>query len=352
MKHLSIHAAAMICALTTTLTGCHKSQNQFTLSGQLSNLEGKEVYLYGEYKPYDHFDTISVENGKFSYQAEVDTLTQLTLLFNRNQAIPVYVDKEWNVTLTGNAQLPDSIKVTGGAENEELQQFKGLLAHRADSVTEAAVADSFITHHPFSQVSVYLLNRYFIRQPEPNYKRIQQLIKGMSGVLHDHPLIAEADKQTERAFAADTGRYISNFRMNRPGKQDINSYDFREKVITVLFWATWDKQSVALRDSLNQMQKKFKKDDAILIAYSMDTDKNQWKASAEADTLYALQSFEGEGWNSMNAKTFNITDVPTIVVLSAQRRIALCTTDISAVRTKVKQLIQAEKDRKKKFKIK
>ncbi len=352
MKHLSIHAVAMVCALTATLTGCHKSQNLFTLSGQLSNLEGKEVYLYGEYDPYDRIDTIQVEDGKFSYQAEVDTLTQLTLLFNRDQTLPLYVDKQWQVTLTGDARVPDSIQVTGGTENEELHQFKQLLAHRADSVTEAAVADSFITHHPFSQVSIYLLNRYFIRQPEPNYKRIQQLIKGMSGVLHDHPLIAEADKQTERTFAADTGRYISNFRMDRPGKEGINSYNFREKVVTVLFWATWDKHSVALRDSLNEMQKKLKKDDAILIAYSMDTDKDKWKASAEADTLYAMQSFDGEGWSSMTVKTFDITDVPTIVVLSAQRRIALRTTDISAVRAKVKQLIQAEKDRKKKFKIK
>ena len=352
MKRLSIHALAMVCALSATLSGCHKSQNQFTLNGELSNLEGKEVYLFGEYTPYDHIDTILVENGKFSYRAEVDTLTQLTLLFNQNQMIPLYVDKQWDVKLTGDALHPDSIKVTGGAENEELQQFKRLLAQRNDSVSETAVADSFITHHPFSQVSIYLLNRYFIRQPQPDYKRIQQLIKGMSGVLHDHPLIDEAEKQTERAFTADTGRYISSYRMKRPGKEVINSYDFREKVVTILFWATWDKQSVALRDSLNEMQKKLKKDDAILIAYSLDTDKELWKESAEADTLYAKQSFEGEGWSGMNVKTFNVADVPTIIVLSAQRRIALRTTDMSAVRKTVKELIQAEKDRKKKYKTK
>lgn len=350
MKHLSIPAVAMVCALTTALSACHQSRNRFTLHGELSNLEGKEVYLFGKYAPNDRIDTIQVTDGRFSYQAEIDTLTQLTLLFDQDRTLPLFVEKQWEVSVKGDARQPDLIKVTGGEANEELNQFKHLLAQRNDTLSECTVADSFITHHPFSQVSVYLLDRYFISQPQPDHQRIRELTKGMGGILHDHPLVARMEKQMEKAFAADTGRYVSNFRMKRPGKEDINSYNYREKVMTILFWATWDKQSMALRDSLTAMQKKLKKEDAILIEYSLDTDKSAWKAAAESDTLYAMQVFDGNGWNGNSVKLFNIEDVPTIVVLSAQRRIALRTTDMEAVHQKVKELIQAEKNRKKKLK--
>ncbi len=350
MKHPSIPSAATLCTLIAILCACHQPKNRFTLNGELSNLEGEEVYLFGKYAPNDRVDTIRVTDGKFSYQAEIDTLTQLTLLFNQDRTIPLFVEKQWEVTLKGDALQPDSIKVTGGEANEELDQFRRLLAQRNDTLPECAVADTFITHHPFSQVSVYLLDRYFISQPQPNYRRIRELMKGMGGILHDHPLVSQMEKQVEKAFAADTGRYVSNFRMKRPGKEDINSYNFREQVMTILFWATWDKQSVALRDSLAAMQKKLKKEEAILIEYALDTDKSAWKEAAESDTLYAMQVFDGNGWNGNSVKLFNIENVPTIVVLSPQRRIALRTTDTEAVRQKVKALIQAEKERKKKLK--
>lgn len=333
-------------------SSCQRPTKVFTLEGNLKNVTGKELYLFGTQKPFDRIDTIRLEKGKFTYEAETDTLLPLTLLFNQGETLPFFVDKGLAVTIEGDALLPDSIRITGGEANEELSQFRTRIRNMKDSVQLLAEADSFIRKHPFSQVSVYLLNKYFIQTTKPDFKRINALIESMSGMLHDHPLILLLQKKLDDALKADTGRYVSSFRIKNRKGENLTSYYFRDKVLVLSFWTTWNAPSLKMQEELKALRKKLKKEDIEFVYFALDMDKKRWEDTVRNDTLSGEHACDGEGWESPVVRQFGIEKLPTVVVLTSQRKIVTKSADIRELTRRIEALLKQEKERKEALKKK
>jgi len=85
-------------------------------------------YILASYLSADTLtlDTISVDSkGRFNYRSNIDTLTTFTLYLNNYEsATVVFANKDEKITVEGDAQLPDLIKVNGNEINDELTSFK------------------------------------------------------------------------------------------------------------------------------------------------------------------------------------------------------------------------------------
>lgn len=340
----------LLCLFLFMAGSCQRSTKVFTLEGNLKNVTGKELYLLGTQKPFDRIDTIRLEKEKFTYEAETDTLLPLTLLFNQGETLPLFVDKGLKITIEGDALQPDSIRITGGEANEELNQFKMRIRNIRDSVSLLAEADSFIRSHPFSQVSVYLLDNYFVQTPQPDLKRMNGLIESMSGMLHDHPLILSLQKKLDDALKADTGRYVSSFRIKNLKGENLTSYHFRDKALVFSFWATWNEPSLKMQEGLKALRKKLKKEDIEFVYFALDMDKKRWQDTIRNDTLSGEHACDGEGWESPVVKQFGIEKLPTVVVLTPQRKIVTKSADIRELTHRIEALLKQEKERKSKLK--
>ncbi len=349
MKHPYKYALLGVCLLLT-LIGCKQPKNLFTLEGELKNTTSDTLYLFGTVKPFDRIDTIPLNKGTFHYETELDTLHHLTLVYNNGNTLPLFANKGLAVTLNGDANQPDSIQIKGGKENEELSQFMDSIRSLKDSLQLiTAAADSFITRHPSSQVSILLLDNYFLQTPEPNYMRIDQLIEGMSGILHDHPLIKEIQGTAENNMKVVEGRHLPSFRMQNLQGKNLTTYQYRDKIIVVTFWASWNQQSVEVKRELEALQKKLKKEkELVFIFVSLDMDYNKWKQTTEKDTIYGDQVCDGKGWESNLTKQFGIEQIPTITVLSAQRNIIERSHDTEGLEELLKEQLKKEKERKEK----
>lgn len=339
----------LLCLLAVAAGGCRRSDSAFTIEGNLKNVAKNELYLIGLQKPFDRIDTLRLEKGAFRYEAETDTLLPLMLLFNRDKTLFFFAEKGATVTVEGDALLPDSVRISGGEANEELNRFRERIRGR-DSLRIMAEADSFIRSHPFSQASVYLLDRCFVQSFRPDVRRIDTLTGTLSGMLHDHPFIRSLQKKIENAVKADTGRYVSNFRMKNRKGENLTSYRFRDKVLVVCFWATWDSLSVKRREELKALRKKLKKEEAEFVYFSLDMDRTRWEEAVKNDTLDGEHAFDGEGWESPVVKQFGVERLPLAVVLSPQRKVAAKSADTEAVDSCVRALLKQEKERKNKLK--
>lgn len=346
MMHFKKSHILALCLAVLIGSSCRRPDNRFKLEGNLKNVSGDELYLFGTQKPFDRIDTIRLEKGRFAYETEMDTLTRLSLLFNGGQTLPFFADKGIQVRIEGDAAQPDFIRISGGEANEELNLFKTQVGNMRDSVRLIAEADSFIRKHPFSQVSIYLLERYFVQTSQPDFKRINTLIESMSGMLHDHPLIQFLQKKLDYSIKADTGRYVSSFRIKNRKGDNLTSYNFRDKVLVLSFWTTWSKPSLEIQEKLKALQKKLKKEDIAFVYFSMDMDKKRWDDTVKNDTLSGEHAFDGEGWESAVVKQFGIERIPTVVVLTPQRRIVAKSSDIDELTTKIETLLKQEKERK------
>lgn len=346
-NHLLVLGLALLIG-----SSCQRSDKLFRLEGKLENITGNELYLFGTQKPFDRIDTIRLEKGRFIYETEMDTLIQLTLLFNEGKTLPLFADKGLKVSIEGDATLPDSLQIKGGEANEELNQFKIRIRNMKDSVQLLAEADSFIRKHPFSQVSVYLLNKYFVQTDKPDFKRINTLIESMSGMLHDQPLIQSVQKRLDYSIKSDTGRYVSSFRIKNLKGDHLTSYHFRDKVLVLLFWATWSKPSLELQKELKTLQKKLTKEDIAFVFISLDMDKKRWKDTVKNDTIVGEQVCDGDGWESSLVKQFGVEKLPTAVLMTPQRKIVTKSSNIKELTAKIETLLKQEKERKNKLKKK
>lgn len=348
MIRLSKSPLLLLCLFILMMAGsCQRTDKAFTLKGNLKNITGNEIYLYGIQTPFDRIDTIRVENGKFEYETELDTLVPLTLLFNRTERLPIFADKGVTVTVEGDALLPDSIRISGGETNEELNRFKEKLYALKDSALWLAEVDSFIRQHPFSQASIHLLNKYLVQVPQPDYAYINTLIENMGGILHDHPLIQLLSKKLENSIKSDTGRYISNFRIKNRKGENMTSHHFRDKVLVISFWATWNEKSLKLQEALKELNEKLKKkkEKIEFVYFSLDMDRKKWEDTILKDTLNGEQAFDGEGWESALVKQFNIENLPTVVVLNARRQIVTRSADIEELTESIEQQLKLEKEK-------
>lgn len=351
MRHVNRYILPALC-LFLFATGCHRQPDTlFTLRGEVQDAASREFYLFSTERPFRRIDTIRPDRqGKFVYQTELDTLVRLTLYLGPDVTLPVFADKGRTVFLKGSALSADSLHLRGGAENDTLEVFNREVRLLRDSLQRLASADSFIRRHPSSQVSVYLLDRYFVQTPRPNYPRIDTLIQSMSGMLHDHPLILSVRKNLDNTLKSDTGHYVPNFRLKNLKDDNLTSYHFRDKVLVISFWATWNQGSLAVQEELKALQKRFQKKEVAFVYYCMDLDRERWKEAVRKDTLSGEQVCDGEGWESLVVRQFGVERIPAVVVLSPQRKVALRASGTQGVEDAVNALLRQEKERKDKLK--
>jgi archaellum component FlaG (FlaF/FlaG flagellin family) len=96
------------------------------IKGKIANLE--YPYILASYLSADTLaiDTITVDNkGRFNYRNHLDTLTTLSLYLNNYEsAAVVFANEGDRITIEGDAQLPDLIKINGNEVNDDLTSFK------------------------------------------------------------------------------------------------------------------------------------------------------------------------------------------------------------------------------------
>ena len=138
-------------------------------------------------------DTLLVKDDKFSVTLSTDTLASAWLLFSDGTEYPLYLNKGNKIKIKGSASDITSLEITGNVFNEELTAFqkelKGLSTSSEKALEEKA--KTFINSHPASLASIYLLEKYFVQKPQPDFALIKEMTEHMTGGLKDRPYVDE-----------------------------------------------------------------------------------------------------------------------------------------------------------------
>ncbi len=329
--------------LIVLMSSCGK-KNTFTLKGTIIGLPSDTILVFYQEPDYK-LDTIIAPKGKFTYTITPDTFTIFSLFLGEKQVLPIYAEKGENITLNGSVE---DIEIKGKGENKRLAQTIQYLNTLGNNKANIMVAvDSMIKANPHSYTNIYLIDKYYVQDSLPDYKHIDQLIKGVSGVIKDTPYMIDLqNKLSEKTDLADN-RYISNISCTDKNGKTVNWSSVKNKYVLLDFWASWNKESVTAQDSLVPVQKALKKEKFAIISLSLDLDRKEWLEASKRDTAQWKQVCDFKGWDNSIVKQQGIMKLPANMLIGPDKRVIVQDIRGKELIEKVKQLIEQDKEKEK-----
>lgn len=320
-----------------------KQQEVFELRGELTDLSLDTIWVVFD-DPEIRLDTIFPQKGTFTYSFTPDTLQLFRLVDKEGNYVPVFADKGWEVTLKGSIASP---QIKGEGINRDYQEFRSKAASlQGDSVALTRCAEDFIRQHPASFASAYLIDQYFVQIPQPDLEKVRSLVSPLHGEIKDSHLLSMILQTISQRKSDNNTDYLSYFSCkDRTGKY-ISWTGNKEKYILVNFWATWDEESIAQRDSLMKSCQRLPKDKFRVVNFSLDYDKKAWLAACKKDTDSWIEVCDFAGWENSLIKQQRISRIPANILISRNRKILATNLYEEELYNKVLQLIAEEKDKK------
>ena len=333
--------------LLIILSACgSKNTNSVYLNGEIKGLGNDTLYIYGTDKFYNRMDTLLVKDDKFSATLTTDTLASTWLQFSDGTEYPLYLDKGDNIKIKGSAAELTSLEITGNVPNEELTAFqkelKGLSTPSEKALEEKA--EAFINSHPSSLVSIYLLEKYFVQKPQPDFSLIKEMTEHMTGGLKDRPYVDELLDLIQEEEKVSVGKTIPYVNLPNTKGTQISRTSFKDKYLLIHFWASWDPQSMEANAALRRIYKKEEKNKLFALwGISLDIDRKEWEEAIKRDTLKWEQSCDFSGWNTAPIKQLAIQALPANLFLSPSGKIEGKNMSEEDIKKKLEEIEQKEK---------
>jgi peroxiredoxin len=213
--------------------------------------------------------------------------------------------------------------------------------------------EEYIAANPSSLVSAYLLTRYLAYNKDADPDKIESLVDGLAGSLHDNSMISILSEQLQMAKRATDGKFAPLFRLKNAKGEDINrNKNFKDKYLLITFWASWDKSSRTNSAALRKLKRDMKKSDKDfdMLGVAFDMDKDEWKNAVERDSLNWQQACETEMFNSDIAEQYGVTTLPLNILIAPDGKIVCRGIPTDSVPGRVDKEIKKKKEAEKEAK--
>ena len=165
---------------------------------------------------------------------------------------PIFAQPGKSVDIEGDASHLKELTVKGTKDNKLMNQFREAIVN-ASPPQVAKIAAMFAADNPTSLVSVYLVRRYFITTPTPNYKEAERLVKLL---LAQQPKNGELNRmQTLISTLAKTsvGAPLPSFQARSTKGEKVSQQPYNKAAVAVFnVWSTTNMQSMEIQRMLKQ----------------------------------------------------------------------------------------------------
>ncbi|BBD46950.1 MAG TPA: hypothetical protein DEP71_06160 [Porphyromonadaceae bacterium] len=348
MKFVKLSILIIICTL---LFSCKNNENGVALKGDISSLENPQVlvsYFAGDTLAIDTI--MSDKRGRFTYKNTIDTLTVFSLYFNnQSSSVMVFAHPKDNISIKGDAQLSDLIKVNGNEINNDLTLFKEsnkeLLQQRTlllrnlkeekesnsasnnrilANADEIAKINSFnqeltlnaeeqVKKNPTKISSLILINEFFANSENP--KGLSRVLEYMQGDILKSKMGLNLKAYSEKINRSAEGSSMPYFRLVDKSGDTIQSYDYRGKYLLLSFISTTGIDSRETIQSLKQTYRDVNKDSVEFISVYIDSDIYPI-SYIENDSIPWTVVPEKKSWASDIVEAYNIEFIPNNILIS------------------------------------
>lgn len=303
-----------IVLLTLVLAGCGTAGNRFRVSGKLLHMNQGEFYVYSPDGGIDGMDTIRVEGGRLAYEIDCTAPTTLVVVFPNYSEQPIFAEPGKEVEMRADVSHLKQLTVKGTRENKLMNSFREEIENASPPETQR-LAEVFVKDHPESAVSAWLVRKYFIATPTPDYKRAAQLLALMKRAQPRNYALQRLERQVRPLSLMANGKPLPKFSARDvTGKTVGNQSLAGSEWALVNVWATWNYDSQSLQSFLRQTLKQTK-GRLRVVSICVDPDPKQCRERVERDTLSWPTICDGDMLEGKTLRALGLYSVPDNILL-------------------------------------
>lgn len=299
--------------LTLVLVSCGVDGKHFKLEGRFLHLNQGEFYVYSTDGVLDGIDTIKIEGGRFAYEIPCDEEGTLVMVFPNFSEQPIFTQPGKTVEIKADASHLKELEAEGTDNNKLMTAFRKQVSNMSPQQAVDA-AEEFVKHNPKSDVSAWLIRKYFILAPKPDYAKAKQLLDLMIAEQPKNGKLINLQQQLI-GLAATAGKSLPIFTATDINGNKVTQANLTQSPNAVVFlWASWNYESTDMQRQLKRL-KAAKGNGLSVIGICIDPSKSEMQQSLRRDSISWPTINDGMMFDTKIAKQLGLSQVPANILL-------------------------------------
>lgn len=299
--------------LTLVLVSCGVDGKHFKLEGRFLHLNQGEFYVYSTDGVLDGIDTIKIEGGRFAYEIPCDEEGTLVMVFPNFSEQPVFTQPGKTVEIKADASHLKELEAEGTDNNKLMTAFRKQVSNMSPQQAVDA-AEEFVKHNPKSDVSAWLIRKYFILAPKPDYAKAKQLLDLMIAEQPKNGKLVNLQQQLI-GLAATAGKSLPIFTATDINGNKVTQANLTQSPNAVVFlWASWNYESTDMQRQLKRL-KAAKGNGLSVIGVCIDPSKSEMQQYLRQDSISWPTINDGMMFDTKIAKQLGLSQVPANILL-------------------------------------
>lgn len=299
--------------LTLVLVSCGVDGKHFKLEGRFLHLNQGEFYVYSTDGVLDGIDTIKIEGGRFAYEIPCDEEGTLVMVFPNFSEQPVFTQPGKTVEIKADASHLKELEAEGTDNNKLMTAFRKQVSNMSPQQAIDAAAE-FVKHNPKSDVSAWLIRKYFILAPKPDHAKAKQLLDLMIAEQPKNGKLVNLQQQLI-GLAATAGKSLPIFTATDINGNKVTQANLTQSPNAVVFlWASWNYESTDMQRQLKRL-KAAKGNGLSVIGVCIDPSKSEMQQSLRQDSISWPTINDGMMFDTKIAKQLGLSQVPANILL-------------------------------------
>ena len=318
------------------LLSCTGHPDEVRLEGEFANIEQGEFLIYSTDEALDRIDTLHIQDGAFSYTLLTSVPATLRIRYPNQSELVVFANPGADILIKGDAQNLSEVEVSGSEDNECYTNFR-LETNGKSAAETKATAHEYILGNPTLTMSRYLFTNYFLCDTAASVPEVTALYDSLCRACPEDLALSKLSTHVRAIGKIRVGNQLPDFALTlTPGhggngdeEQTIRRDDYKDKLLLIVFWASWrsGSQSGLYRARRFRREQKGKDREVSLISYSLDADQKQLTRLEEADSIDFPSYCDFRSLSSPLVQQWGIRELPYFILVTPDGRITACGSD-------------------------